>query len=265
MTAAALTVREAAWKLVEHFERVDAPARDKQVIAEAVAALSAPANQALGAVQEWVSTIPLMQQSVLLSAIRGPDGSPKYGTTKMLVRWLRRCVLLGSFERAAFRTPHELGGGSFTGPSISRDTLQSRLLETANAALAATLAGGSVDQEGAWDRDAYARLLAANDAAIIAEFDLVDGDWTPFMDQLVSGYLRGLDALPHHFQLHFMHAAEILGYKHPDEVVRGWWRKTYDRLAHDMHLWPETEEQLDARLGDNREGWLARNDAATVD
>jgi len=30
-------------------------------------------------------------------------------------------------------------------------------------------------------------------------------------------------------------------------------------------LWPEAEAQMDARLGDDREGWLARNDAATVD
>jgi hypothetical protein len=32
-----------------------------------------------------------------------------------------------------------------------------------------------------------------------------------------------------------------------------------------MHLWPETEQQLDARLCDRREGWLARADAATVE
>jgi hypothetical protein len=31
-----------------------------------------------------------------------------------------------------------------------------------------------------------------------------------------------------------------------------------------MHLWPETEEQLDARLNDTRVGWLQRADPATV-
>jgi hypothetical protein len=30
-----------------------------------------------------------------------------------------------------------------------------------------------------------------------------------------------------------------------------------------MHLWPETEAQMDQRLGDSREGWLARGDVAT--
>ncbi|MGH6753369.1 MAG: hypothetical protein ACREDP_14485, partial [Bradyrhizobium sp.] len=66
------------------------------------------------------------------------------------------------------------------------------------------------------------------------------------------------------FQLHFLHAAEIVGYKHPDLQIRGWWHNTYLRLVHDMHLWPETEAQMDSRLGDDRSGWLARNDPATV-
>jgi hypothetical protein len=64
--------------------------------------------------------------------------------------------------------------------------------------------------------------------------------------------------------MHLMHAAEIIGYKHPDLRVRAWWRKFYERLAHDMHLWPESEEQLDRRLGDSRSQWLERADVATV-
>lgn len=89
-------------------------------------------------------------------------------------------------------------------------------------------------------------------------------DWRDNMNGLVSDYLRTLDELPHHFQLHFMHAIEIVGYKHPDEMIRTWWRDVYFRLVHDLHLWPETEEQLDARLGDSRDGWLARSDEATT-
>lgn len=215
----------------------------------------------MNVVQPWVSTLPLMQQTVLLTAIRGPDGSPKYGSTKMLVRWFRRCVLLGSFERAAFKTPYELGGGSFTGPSVSRHRLQEVLFGRANEAMRETL----VEGQNAWDSAAYKRLQEASDAEVIAEFDSTDGDWRPFVDRVVDEYLRELDALPHHFQLHLMHAAEILGYKHPEERTRAWWFKTYERLVHDMHLWPETEAQLDERLGDSRDGWLARNDAATVD
>ena len=71
----------------------------------------------------------------------------------------------------------------------------------------------------------------------------------------VDEYLKSLDEVPHHFQLHFMHASEILGYKHPTELIRTWWEKLYYRLANDMHLNPETVEQMDRRLDDNHDAW----------
>jgi hypothetical protein len=157
-----------------------------------------------------------MQQTVLLTAVRGPDGIAKYHPCKFLLRWFRRCTLISSLDGIVLATPFDPGGGSFMGCSFEPS---------------------------------------------IAGFD---GVWTEIMDDLVSNYLRALDELPHHFQLHFMHAAEIVGYKHPDPEIRAWWNKTYQRLVHDMHLWPETEEQMDLRLGDDRSGWLARNDVATV-
>lgn len=162
-------------------------------------------------IQPWVETLPMMQQTVLLTAVRGPDGLPKYHPTKYLLRWYRRCILLSALDRKVLTDPIDENGGSFTGPSC----------------------------EG-WGRE-----------------------WPLQMDDRVTDYLRALDEVPHHFQLHLMHAVEILGYKHPDERIRDWWYSVYARLVHDMHLWPETEEQLDARLGDTREGWLARGDVAT--
>lgn len=165
--------------------------------------------------QDWVVHLPLMQQTVLLTAIRGPDNTPKYGPVKMLMRWYRRCVLLSAFDRAVLPDPVVEGGGSFTGPSV---------------------------------------VLTIDDAT-----------WHPAMNAVVDHYLRSLDALPHHFQLHFMHAAEILGYKHPDDIIRPWWHSVYLKLVKDMHVHPETEVEMDKRLGDNREGWLERNNAATVD
>lgn len=84
------------------------------------------------------------------------------------------------------------------------------------------------------------------------------------MNQHLDQYLRDLDAIPHHFQLHFLHAAEIVGYKHPELRVRAWWFGVYQRLVNEMHLHPETEEELDDRLGDSESGWLKRADPATV-
>lgn len=164
--------------------------------------------------QQWTHSISMMQQSVLLSAIRGPDGLAKYGGgAKMLLRWLRRCVLLSAMDGKVLPDPIEPNGGSFTGPSL----------------------------DGPDDED----------------------HWSDRMQEHVNDYLRQVDALPHHFQMHFMHAVEILGYKHPNPVIRVFWNRLYLRLVNDFHLWPETEEQMDSRLGDSRSGWLERADPAT--
>lgn len=165
--------------------------------------------------QEWTWELSRMQQTVLLTAIRGPDGLPKYGAVKQLLRWYRRCTLISSLDNKVLNTPYSYDGGSFMGPSYEPTSLVH--------------------------------------------------DWRPLMHDIVSEYIRDLDAIPHHFQLHFLHAAEIVGYKHPNAAIREWWHSVYIRLVHDMHLYPETEEQLDRRLGDNRDQWLERADPATVD
>ena len=156
----------------------------------------------------------MMQQTVLLTAVRGPDGIAKYAGIKMLLRWYRRCVLLSAMDGKVLDKPWTNNGGSFTGPSFPDEPLH--------------------------------------------------GFWEAEMGRIVDTYLREVDAMPHHFHLHLMHAVEILGYKHPDERIRSWWLKVYNRLANDAHLHPETEVELDERLGDTREGWLRRADPATT-
>lgn len=134
-------------------------------------------------VQPWVSELPMMQQTVLLTAVRGPDGLPKYHPTKFVLRWYRRCILLSALDGEVLTDPASLNGGSFTGPSIA---------------------------------------------------DAVN--WQAQMDDRITDYLRSLDEVPHHFQMHLMHAVEILGYKHPRPMIGGWWQGVYVRLVHDMHL-----------------------------
>lgn len=158
--------------------------------------------------QEWVMFLPMMQQSVLIAAVRGPDGIKKDHVSKLMMRWFRRCMLLSSFIKDVIANPYDPGGGSFTGPSIAH----------------------------------------------------VAPNWEHEMGMVVSRYLKTIDELPHHYQLHFMHACEILGYKHPDERIKAWWLETYLRIVRDMHLYPETEKEMDKRLGDNYEGWNERND-----
>jgi hypothetical protein len=153
--------------------------------------------------QDWMKDLTFMQQSVLLTAIRGPDGLHKNHISKVLLRWYRRCILISAFEGRVLNDPYERCGGSFTGPCV---------------------------------------------------FPTKDN---PDIDLALEELLKSVDEVPHHWWLHFMHSAEILGYKHPDENIRVWWRKAYFRMANDMHLNCETVLQMDRRLGDNRDNWLA--------
>lgn len=164
--------------------------------------------------QEWTHSLTCMQQTVLLTAIRGPDGVAKYHPVKFLIRWYRRCVLLGALDHNVFENPYDQRGGSFTGPSYE------------------------------WPSS-------------------LDHDWREKMNGVVEKYLQSLDELPHHFQLHLMHAAEIIGYKHPNSVIRDWWNWLYLELVKDMHLSPETEGELDFRLGDSEDQWRSTSSTAT--
>ena len=171
-------------------------------------------------IQNWVSELPLMQQSVLLSAIRGPDGIAKYSAAKYLLRWFRRCVLLSSFDKVVIDNPFDKRGGSFTGPSVN--------------------------------------ILPIDSS------DVQNVDWETAMGSVIDNYFIEFDSYPSHFTKHFMLAGEILGYKHPDTRIRKWWNTLYLRLVSDQHLCPESEEQMNLRLGDCRDSWLASSERSTI-
>lgn len=81
----------------------------------------------------------------------------------------------------------------------------------------------------------------------------IPDDWT--LESAAKAYIDARDELPAHYQGHMMHAAEIMGFKHEDPLVRAFWRDLYERLARGHHLNPETEEQMEHRLGDDKEKW----------
>lgn len=74
--------------------------------------------------------------------------------------------------------------------------------------------------------------------------------------RVVRTFFQWADDLPHHFLMHLYHGAEIIGFKHPDGRFRDAWHEFYLAGCHDLHLTPETEGQMDARLSDwGQEGW----------
>ena len=151
-------------------------------------------------IQPWVHDLTYMQQSVLLTAIRGPDGITKEHPAKEVLRWFRRCVLLSAFDGAVLADPYVEGGGSFTGPA---------------------------------NRD---------------------------IDEIGTDYFHHVDEMPHHFQMHVMHAAQIVGFKHPEPSIREWWDRFYRYAVNDLHLFPESEEQMDRRLSDSELSWREAED-----
>lgn len=167
----------------------------------------------MNSIQDWVTQLTIMQQSVLLCAVRGPDGFAKDHPCKPLLRWYRRCILISAFDRKVITTPYEPGGGSFTGPSYLTS-------------------------------------------------DVSGGDWQRTMKEYVDVFIGARDEYHLHFYMHFIHAVEIIGYKHPNYEIRSFWRLVYERMINSLHMLPETEEMMDARLGDCEEGWLGRSDTS---
>lgn len=94
-----------------------------------------------------------------------------------------------------------------------------------------------------------------------------EGDDTTFMTLLqfsdaahwhsiVRVFFDHVDEIEHHYFMHLAHGAEIIGYKHPGELFRRRWLSFYLACCHNLHMFPETEADLDARLADwNREHW----------
>lgn len=185
--------------------------------------------------QEWVLKIPIMQQSVLFAAVRAPDGIRKNHPVKVLLRWYRRCVLLSAFDQRALLDPFEPGGGSFTGPFTPQH---------ADAFCFGLFTGrqlGHYILEDRWGQNCW-----------------------QYFDHMRQVYLEHVDELPHHFQLHLMHAAQIVGAHHSHAHVREWWWTFYLMIVNDAHLHPETIEEMNRRLSDDRDEWKAREEVTAA-
>lgn len=89
------------------------------------------------------------------------------------------------------------------------------------------------------------RALVLNNADPSNTF-IIDG--TPD-ESSVKSFLGDLDSYPVHFVTHTAHAAEIIGYKYPQLDTRHWWKEFYGKIVAALHLLPESQKQLDVRLG----------------
>lgn len=76
----------------------------------------------------------------------------------------------------------------------------------------------------------------------------------------MKAFLDNSDHYPHHYVMHLVHAAEVVGYKHPKMLSRDMWLAFYEKACKKLHVNPETNEQLDARLNADEKTFFAAQD-----
>jgi len=75
------------------------------------------------------------------------------------------------------------------------------------------------------------------------------GDWTGIpSDEALRAFLKDHDSYSHHWMMHFIHCAEIVGYLHPDNMIRAWWSLFYESMCDAFHMGIETKDQMMRRL-----------------
>lgn len=75
------------------------------------------------------------------------------------------------------------------------------------------------------------------------------GQWEYF-GRYTTDFWDDHDEYPHHFLMHLIHCAEVVGYKHPVIHIRNAWYNFYIEACGSMHMQPETEVDMDNRLND---------------
>lgn len=158
--------------------------------------------------QDWVCTLPFMQQALLMLATRGPDGLPKYTPAKQILHYLRGVVIKPAHE--SFK---QCDG--FMNVDYGQVQYHTKTDGIEDPDFTRPIAG----REFGWAfRDAQAR------------------------------FFNDVDIYPMHFYMHLTHAAEVIGYKHPILEIRACWRDFYFNCCDGLHLNPEHEYALDKRL-----------------
>ena len=71
--------------------------------------------------------------------------------------------------------------------------------------------------------------------------------------QDVYDFTKSMDQYPIHFILHLVHAAEVVGYNHPDSQEREFWYLFYNMFVDAFHMLPEDRTGNDHRLRDGVE------------
>lgn len=93
------------------------------------------------------------------------------------------------------------------------------------------------------------RSIVVHDAVPSGESG--EGFMNNFTDEELDTFIEYVEEYPLHWFTHFLHAVEIVGFKHPDEDIRGRWNDLYEILCKEgLQVNPESRSRLDERLED---------------
>lgn len=70
--------------------------------------------------------------------------------------------------------------------------------------------------------------------------------------QAIVAFAKNMDEYPSHFVWHVIHACEVIGYCHGWDYVREDFRFAYGHLIKKFHVNPESKEEMEARLTEDR-------------
>lgn len=79
--------------------------------------------------------------------------------------------------------------------------------------------------------------------------DFMWGDYRQF-HKYCDEFWNDHDEFPHHFIMHIVHCAQVVGYKHPNKRIRNKWIRFYNTACESFHMMPEMECEMCTRLND---------------
>lgn len=88
-----------------------------------------------------------------------------------------------------------------------------------------------------------------NSPAMAAELMLPLNDHHEISYWLNKLFAHYMDECPHHWLMHFIHSAEIIGYTHPVKETSMLWLKVYVEACYSFHMNIEAKTDMIERLG----------------
>lgn len=78
----------------------------------------------------------------------------------------------------------------------------------------------------------------------------------------MSAFVNNWDHYPLHYVVHLIHAAQIVGYYHPDCDTQALWHVFYKNACNKLHMSYESKEALAFRLEAPEDSFFAQQDSA---